>query len=135
MRLSVTLVGLMLLLMAMPAMARPGDLMQVADLFRFQRMTILKSVPTAATIAYSVTKVDLEANKTRTEYLDRRNPDPNDQPRQLTGSTKDRSPSAAPEPRWQANPVRIDSAPVNQLWIIDLSGGEARQLTTLSTGS
>src|SRR5580704_177533 len=97
MRLSVTVVGLVLLLVAMPAMAQSRRPMQVADLFRFQRMSDPQVSPDGGMIAYTVTKVDLEVNKTRTNIWIV-GPGPNDQPRQLTSSTKaDRHPRWSPD--------------------------------------
>ena len=133
MRLSVTLVGLLPLLLAMPALAQSRRPIQVADLFRLQRMSDPQVSPDGAMIAYTVTKVDLEANKTRTNIWVV-GTGANDQPRQLTTSTKsDR------HPRWSPDSKQIvfesTRSGEGQLWVIDLAGGEARQLTTLSTGA
>jgi dipeptidyl aminopeptidase/acylaminoacyl peptidase len=133
MRLPFALVGLAWLLMAMPAMAQTRRPMQVTDLFRLQRMGDPQVSPDGAMIAYTVTKVDLEANKTRTNiWVVGTGPD--DKPRQLTTSTK-----ADRHPRWSPDSKRIlfesTRSGEGQLWIIDLSGGEARQLTTISTGA
>jgi dipeptidyl aminopeptidase/acylaminoacyl peptidase len=133
MRISVTMAGLSLLLVAMPALAQSRRPLQVADLFRLQRMGDPQVSPDGTMIAYTVTKVDLEANKTRTNiWVVGANPD--DRPRQLTSSTKsDR------HPRWSPNSKQIlfesSRSGEGQLWIIDLAGGEASQLTTLSTGA
>ncbi len=133
MRLSVTLVELVLLLVAMPAFAQSRRPIHVTDLFRLQRMGDPQVSPDGTMIAYTMTKVDLEANKSRTNIWVV-GAGPNDQPRQLTGSTKsDR------HPRWSPDSKQIlfesTRSGEGQLWVIDLAGGEARQLTTLATGA
>ena len=133
MRLPFALVGLAWLIVAMPAMAQSRRPLQITDLFRFQRMGDPQVSPDGAMIAYTVTKVDLEANKTRTNIWVS-GTGPEDKPRQLTNSTKsDR------HPRWSPDSKQIlfesTRSGEGQLWVIDLTGGEARQLTTLTTGA
>ncbi len=133
MRLSFALVGLAWLLVAMPAMAQTRRPIQVTDLFRFKRMSDPQVSPDGTMIAYTVTRVDLEANKTRTNIWVV-GTGPEDKPRQLTTATK-----ADRHPRWSPDSKKIlfesTRSGEGQLWIIDLTGGEARQLTTLSTGA
>src|SRR5262249_17807900 len=100
------------------------------DLFRFKRVSDPQISPDGRNVAYVVTTVDLAENKTSsaiwlaaTDHTD---------VRLLTNSgKKDR------HPRWSPDSKRIlftsNRSGDNQLWVIDVSGGEARQLTTIST--
>src|SRR4051812_6934050 len=94
MRFSFALFCMALLLTAMPALAQSRRPMQVTDLFRFQRMGDPQVSPDGTLVAYTVAKVDLEANKTRTNiWVVGTKPD--DKPRQLTNG-----PKADRHPRW-----------------------------------
>jgi dipeptidyl aminopeptidase/acylaminoacyl peptidase len=115
-----------------PALAdkRP---MAVPDLFAFKRVADPQISPDGRQVAYQVGSVDLSANKATTNIwvaaTDGKTP-----PRRLTASTKsDR------HPRWSPDGTKVlfesNRSGENQLWVIDLTGGEARQLTTLSTGA
>jgi dipeptidyl aminopeptidase/acylaminoacyl peptidase len=105
--------------------------MVVEDLFRFRRVADPQISPDGKQVIYTLTSVDLAANKTSTNlWLAAANG--MQKPRQLTATGKhDR------HPRWSLDGQRIlfesDRSGENQLWIIDLSGGEARQLTTIAS--
>jgi len=121
------------LVLAAPAFAdkRP---MALGDMFAFKRVADPQISPDARFVAYQVTTVDLEGNKTSTNLwiaaTDGKTP-----PRQLTTSTKsDR------HPRWSPDSSKVifesnRSGGESQLWVIDVSGGEAKQLTTIATGA
>jgi dipeptidyl aminopeptidase/acylaminoacyl peptidase len=107
--------------------------MAIADLFALQRVADPQVSPDGKHVVYQVTNVDLAGNKTSTNLwlaaTDGKTP-----PRRLTTSAKsDR------HPRWSPDGSRIlfESNRLGQthLFVIDLSGGEARQLTSLSTGA
>ncbi|MSR32869.1 MAG: S9 family peptidase [Gemmataceae bacterium] len=108
--------------------ARP---LQVEDLFRFLRLNDAQISPDGKWIAYSVTRVDFEGNKSSSNLWvtasDGKSP-----PRRLTATEKkDR------HPRWSPDGKRIlfesTRSGESQLWIIDINGGEARQITSLAT--
>jgi dipeptidyl aminopeptidase/acylaminoacyl peptidase len=107
--------------------------MALADLYALQRVADPQISPDGRLVAYQLTTVDLAGNKSSTNIwlaaTDGKSP-----PRRLTTSTKsDR------HPRWSSNGRQIlfesNRSGENQLWVIDLAGGEARQLTTISTGA
>jgi dipeptidyl aminopeptidase/acylaminoacyl peptidase len=107
--------------------------MEVNDLFAFQRVADPQVSPDGKHVAYQVTTVDLAGNKTSTNLwvaaADGKTP-----PRRLTTSAKsDR------HPRWSPDSSKIvfesNRSGETQLWVIDTGGGEARQLTTISTGA
>jgi dipeptidyl aminopeptidase/acylaminoacyl peptidase len=107
--------------------------MKFEDLAAFQRVADPQISPDGKHVAYQVTTVDLAGNKTSTNLwvaaTDRMSP-----PRRLTTSTK-----ADRHPRWSPDGSRIlfesTRSGDSQLWVIDLGGGEARQLTSISTGA
>jgi dipeptidyl aminopeptidase/acylaminoacyl peptidase len=117
-----------LLLVPAAGLARP---MQVDDLFRFQRVADPQISPDGKWVVYQVGKVNLEANKTVTN-LWIVSTEKGATPRRLTASAK-----ADRHPRWSPDSRSIlfesNRGGSNQLWIIDIAGGEARQLTRIST--
>ncbi|HEX5271945.1 MAG TPA: S9 family peptidase [Gemmataceae bacterium] len=124
-----------LLVAAAPAAAadkkRP---MTVEDLFKFKRVSDPQISPDGKQVVYVVGTVDMEANKIPAS-LWLAPADGKGQPRQLTNAPgkKDR------HPRWSPDGKHIlfesNRGGESQLWVIGLDGGEARQLTTLSTGA
>jgi dipeptidyl aminopeptidase/acylaminoacyl peptidase len=119
-------------LLAAPAVAADAKRpMKVEDLFRFQRVSDPQISPDGKTVAYVVATVDLAGNKSSSSIwlgdVDGKTP-----PRPLTNTTKkDR------HPRWSPDGTMIlfesNRGSDTQLWVIDLRGGEARQLTEIST--
>jgi dipeptidyl aminopeptidase/acylaminoacyl peptidase len=107
--------------------------MTIEDLFAFKRVADPQVSPDGKWVAYALTTVDLAANKSASSIwlasTDK------GEPRQLTNvpGKKDR------HPRWSPDGKKIlftsNRSADSQLWVIDLAGGEARQLTTLSTGA
>jgi len=105
--------------------------MVIDDLLRFERVAEPSLSPDGKWVAYQLTKNDIEKRESQTAiYIvaaDGKTP-----PRALTNSgKKDSRPRFSPDSRsivFQSN--RSGSM---QLWIIDILGGEARQLTTLTT--
>jgi dipeptidyl aminopeptidase/acylaminoacyl peptidase len=123
-------------LMLFPGWAWAGEkprVMKVEDLYRFKRIADPQISPDGKWVAYTVGKVDLEANKT-VAHLWLASTDKGGPVKQLTSSTKsDR------HPRWSPDSKSIlfesSRSGSSQLWIIDIGGGEARQLTTIATGA
>jgi dipeptidyl aminopeptidase/acylaminoacyl peptidase len=120
------------LLLAAPAVAADAKRpIKVEDLFRFKRVSDPQISPDGKTVAYVSGEVDLAGNKSSSSIwlaaTDGKTP-----PRQLTNTAKkDR------HPRWSPDGTRIlfesNRGTDTQLWFIDVRGGEARQLTTIST--
>src|SRR5262245_38493764 len=127
-----------LLLMALLVAAAPAPAadekrpMTVADLFRFKRVSDPQISPDGKQVVYVVGSVDLEANKIPSS-LWLAPADGKGEPRQLTNAPgkKDR------HPRWSPDGKSIlfesNRSGTNQLWIIGLDGGEARQITNIAT--
>ncbi len=123
-----------LLLAVAPSMARAEAKrpMTIDDLFRFLRVSDPQISPDGKQVAYVVGTVDLAANKSSSAIwlaaTDGKTP-----PRALTSPAgkKDR------HPRWSPDGKKLlfesNRSGTTQLFFIDLSGGEAKQLTTIST--
>ncbi len=105
----------------------------LADLYALKRVADPQVSPDGKLVVFQVANVDLGANKSSTNLWisDTVKIGP---PRRLTSSIK-----ADRHPRWSPDGTKIlfesTRSGENQLWVIDLAGGEARQLTTLSTGA
>ena len=108
--------------------------MTIDDLFQFKRVADPQISPDGKHVVYQVGTVDFDANKTSTAlYLaatDGKTP-----PRQLTTplGKKDTHPRFSPD----GESVLFESnrAGTPQLFVIDLAGGEARQLTRIKSGA
>lgn len=126
------LLMLCLVLLALPAHAADRRrAIKLDDLFRFKRVSDPQVSPDGTQVAYVVTTVDLAGNSTAsTIWLA---PTTGAEPRQLTGGKKDR------HPRWSPDGKHLlfesNRSGSNQLWVLPLAGGEATQLTTISTGA
>ena len=103
----------------------------VEDLFRFKRLSDPQISPDGKQVAYVVTSVDMDKNSTASSIW--LAPTSKGEPRQLTNvaGKKDR------HPRWSPDGKHLlfesNRGGNTQLWVISLAGGEARQLTTIST--
>lgn len=126
-----TLLGLITILGMTATVATAARPMQVDDLFKFLRVSDAQISPDGFWVAYVVTKVDLDANKSSSNLwladVAGKNP-----PKRLTSTDKkDR------HPRWSPDGKRIlfesSRSGETQLWTIDIRGGEARQITNLAT--
>jgi dipeptidyl aminopeptidase/acylaminoacyl peptidase len=107
--------------------------MTVEDLFAFKRVADPQVSPDGRSVAYALSTVDLAGNKSASSIWIASTE--KGEPRQLTNvpGKKDR------HPRWSPDGKKIlftsNRSGDSQLWVIDLAGGEARQLTTISTGA
>lgn len=107
--------------------------MAINDMFAFKRVADPQISPDGKLVVYTVGEVDLEGNKV-VSHLWLAATNGTTPPRQLTAAPKsDRHPRWSPDGKW----ILFESgrSGSNQLWIIALDGGEARQLTTISTGA
>jgi dipeptidyl aminopeptidase/acylaminoacyl peptidase len=127
------LVGLLTFLPA-PLIAADKRPMTLDDMFRFQRVSDPQISPDGKQVVYVVGVPDLEKN-TIPSSLWLAPTDGKSAPRQLTNAAgkKDR------HPRWSPDGKRLlfesNRSGETQLWTIELDGGEAKQLTTISSGA
>lgn len=127
--LSIFFLTTLVLSMANPALAaRP---LSLDDFFAFKRVSDPQISPDGRQVVYALTTVDRAKNSSNTTLWIAPT-DGSAPPRQLTTTTaKDRHPRFSPDGRR----VLFESSRSGQqqLWVIDVGGGEARQLTTIST--
>lgn len=105
--------------------------MSLDDLYRFRRVADAGLSPDGSLVAYQVTDIDVAKNESKTAIFIAPT-DGNSQPRAITNSLKkDMHPRFSPDGKsilFQS--TRSGSM---QLWVIDIGGGEARQLTNICT--
>jgi dipeptidyl aminopeptidase/acylaminoacyl peptidase len=109
--------------------------MQIDDLFKFKRVADPQVSPDGSQVAYQVTAVDLDGNKTSTAVwvaaTDGKTP-----PRQLTNPNG----KGDKHPRWSPDGKKLlfesNRTGTSQLYVLDLAGGgEAVKVTDISTGA
>jgi dipeptidyl aminopeptidase/acylaminoacyl peptidase len=122
----------LLLLITAPALAQAKRPMTIDDLLHFKRVSDPQISPDGKHVVYVVGVPDLEKN-TIPASLWIAATDGKSEPRQLTNAPgkKDRHPRWSPDGK--AILFESNRSGGNQLWIIGLDGGEARQLTTIAT--
>jgi dipeptidyl aminopeptidase/acylaminoacyl peptidase len=112
---------------AAAALARP---LELADMFRFHRVSDPQVSPDGRTVAFVVTDPLVAENKTNSDIWVI--PSAGGEPRRLTTSPKqDRHPRWSPDGRWIAFESNRDGS--YQIWLMPAAGGEARKLTQVST--
>ncbi len=128
------LTGLLVVVLAAPATAAGKRPMAVDDLFRFKRVSDPQISPDGKQVVYVVGTPDLEGNKVASS-LWLAPADGKGEPRPLTNAPgkKDRHPRWSPDGKTLL--FESNRSGETQLWAIDIAGGEARQLTTISTGA
>ena len=108
--------------------------MTIDDLLAFKRVSDPQISPDGKSVVYVVGEVDLPGNKTSSSLWQAPS-DGKGEPRRLTNASGKKD----SHPRWSPDGKQIlfesNRSGDGQLWIIDVDGGEARQLTTLSTGA
>ncbi len=116
--------------LAMTDSAAAAHPLTIDDLLAMRRVSDPHIAPDGKSVVYVMTTVDREKNNsTSTIWLA---PTDGGPPRQLTGGPKhDKHPRFSPDSHQVL--FESDRSGDNQLWIIDLSGGEARQLTSLAS--
>src|SRR3954466_9131745 len=128
---------LLLVLLAVLGVADPGAAagkrrMELADLFKFKRVSDPQISPDGKLVAYTVGSIDLENNSVPSSiWLVPTSG--KGEPRQLTNvpGKKDRHPRWSPDGKYLL--FESNRGGSLQLWVIALAGGEARQLTNIST--
>ncbi len=108
--------------------------MKVEDLYTFKRVATPQISPDGKSVAYQVTTINLEANKSSTALwvavTDGKTP-----PKQLL----DPNGKKDSNPRWSPDGKKIlfesNRSGSSQLWVVAVDGGEPRQLTNLNTGA
>src|SRR6516165_9721849 len=124
------LVAIMLLTSA--AVAEAKRPLTIDDMFKFKRVSDPQISPDGKQVVYVVGVPDLEKN-TIPASLWIAATDGKGEPRQLTNALgkKDR------HPRWSPDGKRIlfesNRSGETQLWVIEVDGGEARQLTAIAS--
>src|SRR5580765_777739 len=128
----------LLVVLAVPLSAQTRPV-TAEDYFAFEALGDPHFSPDGSTIAYVVTTVDQKQNRRRSEIWTVA-ADGSREPLLLTTS-----PQSSNSPRWSpdgksiafvsSRPAAGDGdAPKNQIWLLPLSGGEARRLTNLTNG-
>jgi len=115
------------------AQAEPKRPIRFEDFFGFARVSDPQISPDGSRIAFTVTRFDIEANRSNSDLwivpTDGSAP-----PRPLTTDPKgDSSARWSPDGSTLAFVSTRDGTP--QIWLLPLTGGEPRRLTSLSTGA
>jgi dipeptidyl aminopeptidase/acylaminoacyl peptidase len=127
-------VALTVLILATTSIAADKRPMKVEDMFKFKRVASPRISPDGKSVAYQVTTVSLEENKsTAAIYVaatDGKTP-----PKQLTDPKEKKDTN----PRWSPDGKQIlfesTRSGTSQIWVVSSEGGEPKQLTDISTGA
>ena len=127
-------IALAFLLIASTAIAADKRPMKVEDMFKFKRVAAPQISPDGKSVAYQVTSVSLEENKSMAAIFVAAT-DGSTPPKQLTDPKGKKDTG----PRWSPNGKKIlfesTRSGSQQLWVVAADGGEPKQLTTISTGA
>ena len=118
-----------------PAIAQDAKRpMSLDDFFQIRRVSDAQISPDGSQIVYVVGAVDMEKNRVGRNLWIASTDKDKPARRQLTSTDKSDG-----HPRWSPDGKSIlfesTRSGTSQLWAIDVAGGEARQLTTISTGA
>jgi dipeptidyl aminopeptidase/acylaminoacyl peptidase len=130
MRCAVVVATIICITLSMTISASAAHPLTLDDMLAMRRVSDPHIGPDGKNVVYVVSTVDREKNaSTSTIWIA---PTDGSAPRQLTGGPKhDKHPRFSPDSRQVL--FESDRSGDNQLWIIDLAGGEARQLTTIAS--
>jgi dipeptidyl aminopeptidase/acylaminoacyl peptidase len=123
-----------LVLLASTVSAADKRPMTLEDMFAFKRVASPRISPDGKRVAYQVTTVSLQENKSTTaiRVADTDGVQP---PKQLTSPMGKKD----SHPRWSPDGKRIvfesNRSGSSQLWLVPSEGGEPKQLTDISTGA
>lgn len=108
--------------------------MTVDDMFKFLRVADPQISPDGTKVVYQVGTVDFDANKSSTALWIAAT-DGSSPPQQLTNpqGKSDRHPRWSPDGKQILFESTRSGTP--QLWVISIAGGEARKITSISTGA
>ncbi|HWI62536.1 MAG TPA: S9 family peptidase [Symbiobacteriaceae bacterium] len=104
--------------------------LQVEDLLAIKLAGDCQISPDGSRVAYTVQEIDKEKNEYKTSIWVARE---GKEPVQYTGGAKDNSPRWSPDGRYLAFVTNRSGS--NQIWLLPLEGGEARQLTRIKGGA
>ncbi|HEX3315217.1 MAG TPA: S9 family peptidase [Gemmataceae bacterium] len=108
--------------------------MSLDDFFQLRRVSDAQISPDGKHVVYAVGAVDMDKNRIARDLWLASTAKDKPARRQLTSADKSDT-----HPRWSPDGKSIlfesTRSGTSQLWIIDVAGGEARQLTTISTGA
>ena len=117
-----------LALSAFAAAAQTARPFTVNDLLKVRRVGDPQVSPDGKWIAYSISDVDRDANKSKTQiYLVAV---AGGEPKQLTNGDK-----SASSPRWSPDGKRIAYVTSGQIWTMNADGSDAKKVTSISTGA
>lgn len=122
----------LLLAAALPALAAPKRPIELADLFKFKRVSDPQVAPDGRHAVYVVSEVLWDENRTQSDLwlVDTAT----GAARALTSTPRnERSPRWSPDGQWLA--FESNRSGDYQIWLLPMAGGEARQLTSLATGA
>lgn len=122
----------LLLAAALPALAAPKRPIELADLFKFKRVSDPQVAPDGRHAVYVVSEVLWDENRTQSDLwlVDTAT----GAARALTSTPRnERSPRWSPDGQWLA--FESNRGGDYQIWLLPMAGGEARQLTSLATGA
>ena len=111
----------------------PKRPIEVADLFKLVRITEPQVSPNGQTVVWVETRVDLEGNKSSSSLWVAPVGGGKDPIRLTFTEKKDRHPRWSPNGKWIL--FESNRSGDMQIWALPMGGGEARQLSKVSTGA
>lgn len=124
--------AMFLLFCAGTLLAQPKRPLELADMFKMQRISEPAVSPDGTTLVYTVTTPDVEANRNFSDLWSV--PVTGGVPKQLTTDpASDRHAVWSPDGKWIA--FESTRSGESQIWLMRPDGSDQKQLTTISTGA